>query len=84
MTHHMTHSEFEDVRKKAKNAMINFQQLKRQRRDTFMQCFDFVAKQIDAAYKEISRNQGAQAYLSVDNSDEPYLEGMTHHNDSLY
>jgi len=73
-----TKSEFEDVRKKAKSAKITFQQLKRQRRDMFMKCFEFVSQQIDETYKEISRNPGAQAYLSVENSDEPYLDGVSY------
>ena len=41
-----TKSECEDVRKKAKTAKITFQQLRRQRRDMFMSCFDFVAAKI--------------------------------------
>ena len=88
-----TKSECEDVRKKAKSAKITFQQLRRQRRDMFMSCFEFVAAKIgkisnlfwcinnrslDETYKEISRNPGAQAYLSVDNSDEPYLDGVSY------
>ena len=35
-------------------------------------------KKIDETYKEISRNPGAQAYLSVENSDEPYLDGVSY------
>ena len=41
-----TKSECEDVRKKAKSAKITFQQLRRQRRDMFMSCFEFVAAKI--------------------------------------
>jgi len=44
----------------------------------FMKCFEFVSQQIDETYKEISRNPGAQAYLSVENSDEPYLDGVSY------
>ena len=71
-----TKNEFEDVRKQAKKAKIDFEELKRKRRTFFMDCFNFVSEKIDDTYKEISRNPGAQAYLSVDNHEEPYLDGV--------
>lgn len=73
-----TKSEFEDVRKRAKMAKHEFEQLKQRRRGTLMDCFNFVADKIDETYKYISRNPGAQAYLSVDNHDEPYLDGISY------
>ena len=41
-------------------------------------CIFYIKKKIDETYKEISRNPGAQAYLSVENSDEPYLDGVSY------
>lgn len=73
-----TKHEFEDVRKQAKKAKIDFEELKRKRRTFFMDCFNFVSEKIDDTYKEISRNPGAQAYLSVDNHEEPYLDGVSY------
>ena len=73
-----TKNEFEDVRKRAKMAKIEFEQLKQKRRTLFMDCFNFVSEKIDDTYKEISRNPGAQAYLSVDNHEEPYLDGVSY------
>ena len=43
-----------------------------------MDCFSFVSEKIDETYKFISRNPGAQAYLSVENPDEPYLDGISY------
>jgi len=59
-------------------AKHQFEQFKQRRRGTLMDCFNFVAEKIDETYKFISRNPGAQAYLSVENPDEPFLDGISY------
>ena len=50
--------------------------VKKQRYQSFNQCFEFVTAKIDDIYKELSRNNSAQAFLGSENPEEPYLEGI--------
>ncbi|XP_040580445.1 LOW QUALITY PROTEIN: structural maintenance of chromosomes protein 1A [Lepeophtheirus salmonis] len=73
-----TNKEFEVVRKKAKNAKMNFERVKKERHDLFMTCFDHVSNNIDEIYKQLAQNQSAQAFLGPENPEEPYLEGINY------
>lgn len=53
----------------------DFEMVKKQRSDNFNQCFEYVASKIDDIYKDLSRNNSAQAFLAAQNQEEPYLEG---------
>ncbi|KAM9352307.1 structural maintenance of chromosomes protein 1B [Symphorus nematophorus] len=55
-----------------------FQQVKTQRLKLFSQCFEHVSVVIDQIYKRICRNSSAQAILSAENSEEPYLSGINY------
>uniref|UniRef100_A0A665WP46 Structural maintenance of chromosomes protein 1B-like n=1 Tax=Echeneis naucrates TaxID=173247 RepID=A0A665WP46_ECHNA len=55
-----------------------FEQIKAQRFQLFSQCFEHVSVIIDRIYKRICRNSSAQAILSADNPDEPYLGGISY------
>ena len=66
--------DFESVRKKAKAAKQNFERIKQERYDLFMACFEHVSNTIDGIYKQLARNQSAQAFLGPENPEEPYLE----------
>uniref|UniRef100_A0A4W6G1D2 Structural maintenance of chromosomes protein n=1 Tax=Lates calcarifer TaxID=8187 RepID=A0A4W6G1D2_LATCA len=55
-----------------------FEQVKAQRFHLFSQCFEHVSIVIDQIYKRICRNSSAQATLSADNPDEPYLGGINY------
>merc|ERR1711923_277186 len=66
--------DFETVRKKAKTAKNNFERIKQERNDLFMKCFEHVSNTIDGIYKQLARNQSAQAFLGPENPEEPYLE----------
>merc|ERR1711992_38758 len=70
--------DFETVRKRAKQAKNNFERCKQERHDLFMKCFDHVSNNIDDIYKDLCRNQSAQAFLGPENPEEPYLEGINY------
>ena len=39
-----------------------------------MKCFEHVSNTIDGIYKQLVRNQSAQAFLGPENPEAPYLE----------
>ncbi|XP_077373299.1 structural maintenance of chromosomes protein 1B [Festucalex cinctus] len=55
-----------------------FEEVKAKRYRLFSQCFDHVSDVIDSIYKRICRNKSAQAILSADNPEEPYLAGINY------
>ena len=66
------------MQKKAKQAKQNFERIKKERYDLFSKCFEHVSNTIDAIYKQLTRNQSAQAFLCPENPEEPYLEGINY------
>jgi len=70
--------DFDNVRRKAKQAKMNFERVKQERYDLFMKCFEHVSNTIDGIYKNLARNQSAQAFLGPENPEEPYLEGINY------
>merc|ERR1711923_622229 len=70
--------DFETVRKRAKQAKTNFERIKQERCELFMKCFEHVSNTIDGIYKQLARNQSAQAFLGPENPEEPYLEGINY------
>lgn len=73
-----TNEEFENARKKAKKAKAAFEKIKNERTDKFNRCSVHVAEAIDGIYKQLARNDAAQAYLGPDNPEEPYLDGINY------
>ncbi|XP_029010359.1 structural maintenance of chromosomes protein 1B isoform X2 [Betta splendens] len=69
---------FDASTKATKKCSQEFEQVKAQRFQLFSRCFEHVSAVIDQIYKRICRNSSAQAILSVDNPDEPYLGGITY------
>ncbi|KAM5170638.1 structural maintenance of chromosomes protein 1B isoform 1-T1 [Mantella aurantiaca] len=67
---------FESSRKKANLCRTQFEQVKQKRYELFSQCFEHVSVAIDQIYKKLCRNASAQAFLSLENSEEPYLDGI--------
>merc|ERR1712110_353072 len=70
--------DFETVRKRAKQAKNNFERIKQERYELFMKCFEHVSNTIDGIYKQLARNQSAQAFLGPENPEAPYLEGINY------
>ncbi|XP_015991202.2 structural maintenance of chromosomes protein 1B isoform X5 [Rousettus aegyptiacus] len=69
---------FEASRKEARICRQEFEQVKKKRYDLFSQCFEHVSVSIDQIYKKLCRNNSAQAFLSPENPEEPYLEGISY------
>ncbi|KAE8613120.1 hypothetical protein XENTR_v10007577 [Xenopus tropicalis] len=69
---------FEASRKKAKLCRNEFEQVKKRRYELFSRCFEHVCVAIDQIYKKLCRNPSAQAFLSPENPEEPYLEGIAY------
>ncbi|NXA07462.1 SMC1B protein, partial [Sapayoa aenigma] len=67
---------FESSRKEARARKEEFEEVKKKRCDLFSQCFEHASVAIDRIYKKLCRNSGAQAFLSPENPEEPYLEGI--------
>ncbi|KAF6121841.1 structural maintenance of chromosomes 1B [Phyllostomus discolor] len=67
---------FEASRREARVCRQEFEQVKKRRYDLFSQCFEHVSVSIDQIYKKLCRNSSAQAFLSPENPEEPYLEGI--------
>ncbi|XP_027399311.1 structural maintenance of chromosomes protein 1B [Bos indicus x Bos taurus] len=69
---------FEASRKEARICRQEFEQVKKRRYDLFNQCFEHISVSIDQIYKKLCRNNSAQAFLSPENPEEPYLEGISY------
>jgi structural maintenance of chromosome 1 len=73
-----TAAEFEQTRAMARKSKTDFARIKKKRFDDFSRAFDHVSTIIDEIYKKLCNNSSAQAFLAVENSEEPYLDGVTY------
>ncbi|XP_073506164.1 structural maintenance of chromosomes protein 1B isoform X2 [Phyllobates terribilis] len=71
-----TSDAFEASRRKAILCRKQYEQVKQRRYELFSQCFEHVSVAIDEIYKKLCRNASAQAFLSPENPEEPYLDGI--------
>lgn len=71
-----TNVEFENARKKTKKAKGAFEKVKYARTEKFNRCYNHITEKIDGIYKSLAQNEAAQAYLSTENPEEPYLGGL--------
>ncbi|XP_036962606.1 structural maintenance of chromosomes protein 1B isoform X2 [Acanthopagrus latus] len=69
---------FDASTRAARKCSQEFEQVKSKRLHLFTQCFEHVSVIIDQIYKRICRNSSAQAILSAENPDEPYLGGINY------
>ncbi|KAK3174419.1 hypothetical protein OEA41_001665 [Lepraria neglecta] len=78
-----TDRDFEDARKRAKRAKDDFQEVKEKRFELFSKAFSHISEQIGPIYKDLTRDaslpMGGQAYLDMEDGDEPYLDGIKYH-----
>ncbi|KAJ3285102.1 Structural maintenance of chromosomes protein 1 [Rhizoclosmatium sp. JEL0117] len=79
----MTAEEFENARKDAKLAKDAFTAIKHERYQKFHGAYLHISGKIDQIYKELTKSKtfplGGTAYLSLEDSDEPYLDGVKFH-----
>lgn len=73
--------EYEDAKYKAMETRKKMNEVKRERRNLFMACFEVVSSEIGKIYQEISNGETSRgnAYLVLDNPTEPYLDGIRFH-----
>lgn len=75
-------SDWETKKKEAKDAAEDFEKKREERHNMFMGAFNHVAKEIDTIYKALTRSEnfplGGKAYLSIDNSEDPFLHGINY------
>ena len=78
-----TEKEFEDSRKHYKRVKDDFEDVLRRRSDLFNKAFSHISEQIGPIYRDLTRSTnyplGGQAYLDIEDSDEPYLDGIKYH-----
>lgn len=73
-----TDSELNNLRLASKQAKDAFEAIKRERLNSFSECFETVSQRVDSIYKQLTNNPSAQAFLVPENPEEPYLEGINY------
>jgi structural maintenance of chromosome 1 len=78
-----TEKEFEDARKHYRSSKDAFEAVMQKRSDLFNKAFSHISDQIGPIYRDLTRTTnyplGGQAYLDIEDSDEPYLDGIKYH-----
>ncbi|XP_056370598.1 structural maintenance of chromosomes protein 1B [Oenanthe melanoleuca] len=70
---------FETSRREARICKQEFVEVQKRRYEQFTRCFEHASVAIDKIYKRLCRDNSAQAFLSLENPEEPYLEGIGFH-----
>ncbi|KAI7867501.1 RecF/RecN/SMC [Spinellus fusiger] len=74
---------FDTARMITKQAKEKFNTVKQKRYTRFYDAFSHISEKIDRVYKDLTKSAtfplGGTAYLSLEDSDEPYLEGIKYH-----
>lgn len=74
--------EFDAARQEVTKAKDAFNALKKERCDLFNKAYEHISGKIDEIYKDLTRGKGilgGTAYLSLEDSEEPYNEGIKYH-----
>ncbi|KAG2413816.1 hypothetical protein HFD88_003005 [Aspergillus terreus] len=78
-----TEKDFENARKHARKTKEDFEEVMQKRSDLFNKAFSHISEQIGPIYRELTKSpgypMGGQAYLDIEDSDEPYLDGIKYH-----
>lgn len=78
-----TEKEFDKARRDARTAKERFSVVKARRAEHFNNAYTHIAESIDRVYKDLTKSaslpMGGTAYLSLEDADEPYLEGVKYH-----
>jgi structural maintenance of chromosome 1 len=69
----------EEARQTSKSVLTRYEQVKRFRCEAFQDCYRHVSEALAVVYRDLTRSSkhplGGNAYLTLDNTDEPYLGG---------
>ncbi|CAE6414576.1 unnamed protein product [Rhizoctonia solani] len=78
-----TEKDAEKARKESKQARDEFNEIKKRRCDLFNKAYNHIAERIDQVYKDLTKGKaapmGGVAYLSLEDSEEPYNSGIKYH-----
>ena len=76
-------AEADRARKESREARERFTDVKRRRTELFSAAYDHISERIDGVYKELTKGRaaphGGVAYLSLEDSEEPYAAGVKYH-----
>eukprot|EP00741_Cyanophora_paradoxa_P011004 tig00020553_g10636.t1 len=71
---------FDQHRKESEEATRNFNQIRQERYDRFMQAFNHISERIDKVYKDLTKSKdhptGGSATLVLEDPEEPYNKGI--------
>jgi structural maintenance of chromosome 1 len=75
-----TNEEFDSIREQSRQITQRFEEVKAQRQEMFQDCFQHVSNVLSTIYKDLTKSSrhplGGNAYLTLDNTEEPYLGGI--------
>ncbi|KAJ8515491.1 hypothetical protein ONZ45_g7107 [Pleurotus djamor] len=78
-----TEKEADKARKDSKAARDEFNEVKRRRCELFNKAYNHISERIDQVYKDLTKGKaspmGGVAYLSLEDSEEPYAGGIKYH-----
>ncbi|CAG8636781.1 7886_t:CDS:10, partial [Ambispora leptoticha] len=78
-----TEKEFDSARRQAKTAKEKFNIIKQKRYQRFNDAYSHISERIDQIYKDLTKSRnfplGGTAYLSLEDTEEPYLDGVKYH-----
>lgn len=78
-----TEKEFDKSRREAKKAKDKFNAVHQKRMDLFTKAFEHIIAEIDGIYKDLTKSKnfplGGTAYLSLEDSEEPFSAGIKYH-----
>ncbi|KAF7984629.1 hypothetical protein HWV62_12853 [Athelia sp. TMB] len=78
-----TEKEADKARKDSKSARDHFNDVKQRRCDLFNKAYNHISERIDQVYKDLTKGKaspmGGVAYLSLEDSEEPYIAGIKYH-----
>ncbi|KAJ7497178.1 condensin complex subunit SMC1 [Mycena latifolia] len=78
-----TEREADKARKDSKTARDDFLEIKRRRCELFNKAYNHISDRIDQVYKDLTKGKaspmGGVAYLSLEDSEEPYAGGIKYH-----
>jgi len=72
----VTNDDYESSRKNGEKVTKDFEEIKQQRINKFNEAFKKISESIDQIYKDLTGTVNSRAYLTVENTEEPYLEGI--------
>ena len=71
--------ELENVRNNARDLSLRFEEVKKRRQKLFQECYQHISESLSVIYRDLTRSSkhpaGGTAYLTLDNTEEPYLSG---------